>query len=133
MKRSFILASLCALALSAQAQTAADPVVMTINGRPVTKSEFLYSYNKNGNVEGAVEKKTVKEYIPMFVNYKLKVAAAESAHLDTLSSFKREFLTYRDMQLTRSTSSSSTPSPTLSTTTRRRRSTERTCFGRPTF
>lgn len=100
MKRSFILASLCALAFSAQAQTAADPVVMTINGRPVTKSEFLYSYNKNGNVEGAVEKKTVKEYIPMFVNYKLKVAAAESAHLDTLSSFKREFLTYRDMQLT---------------------------------
>lgn len=36
----------------------------------------------------------------MFINYKLKVAAAEAAKLDTLSSFKKEFLTYRDMQLT---------------------------------
>lgn len=100
MKRSFILTTFCALALSAAAQTTTDPVVMTINGKAVTKSEFLYSYNKNGNVEGAVEKKTVKEYVPMFVNYKLKVAAAEDAHLDTLTSFKQEFLTYRDMQLT---------------------------------
>ena len=73
---------------------------MTINGKPVTKSEFEYSYHKNGNVQGAVEHKTVQEYVPMFVNYKLKVAAAETARLDTLSSFKKEFLTYRDMQLT---------------------------------
>ena len=100
MKRSLFIATALAFALSAQAQTKSDPVVMTINGKPVTQSEFLYSYNKNGNVEGAVEKKTVQEYIPMFVNYKLKVAAAEAAHLDTLASFKREFLTYRDMQLT---------------------------------
>ena len=35
----------------------------------------------------------------MFVNYKLKVAVAEAAHLDTLSSFKEEFMQYRDMQL----------------------------------
>ena len=36
----------------------------------------------------------------MFINYKLKVAAAEAAGLDTLSSLQKEFLTYRDMQLT---------------------------------
>ena len=24
-----------------------DPVIMTINGQPVTRSEFEYSYNKN--------------------------------------------------------------------------------------
>ena len=76
-----------------------DPILMTINGKPVYRSEFEYSYNKNGNIEGALEKKTVDEYAEMFVNYKLKVAVAEAAHLDTLSSFKEEFMQYRDMQL----------------------------------
>ena len=98
--RKFLFGALVAMTtLSAQAQTA-DPVVMTINGKQVTRGEFEYSFRKNGSVEGAVEKKTVKEYVPMFINYKLKVEAAEAARLDTLSSFKKEFLTYRDMQLT---------------------------------
>ncbi|MCI7051703.1 MAG: peptidylprolyl isomerase, partial [Bacteroidales bacterium] len=100
MKTSFLLSSFFALALTAGAQSATDPVLMTINGKPVTKAEFEYSFHKNGNVEGAVEKKTVEEYVPMFINYQLKVAAAEKAGLDTLTSFKKEFHTYRDMQLT---------------------------------
>jgi peptidyl-prolyl cis-trans isomerase SurA len=75
-----------------------DPVIMVINGQPVTRSEFEYSYNKN-NSEGVIEKKTVEEYVDLFVNYKLKVAAALDAHFDTLSSFRREFLQYRDQQI----------------------------------
>ncbi|MDY4668078.1 MAG: peptidylprolyl isomerase [Prevotella sp.] len=77
----------------AHAQT--DPVIMTIKGQPVSRSEFEYSYNKN-NAEGVIDKKTVDEYVDLFVNYKLKVMAALDAHLDTLSSFKKEYLTYRD-------------------------------------
>ena len=98
MKR-ILLTCLSVVALMAGAQTP-DPVVMVINGKQITRGEFEYSYNKNGGVEGAVEQKTVPEYVDMFINYKLKVAAAESARLDTLSSFRREFLQYRDMQLT---------------------------------
>ena len=75
-----------------------DPVIMTINGQDVKRSEFEYSYNKN-NAEGVIDKKSVKDYIPLFVNYKLKVDAAKAAHLDTLSSFKKEFLGYRDQQV----------------------------------
>ena len=75
-----------------------DPVVMTINGVPVTRSEFEYSYNKN-NSEGVIDKKSVDEYVDLFINYKLKVAAALDAHLDTLSSFKSEFAQYRDQQV----------------------------------
>lgn len=100
MKRNLITTFLFALALTAGAQSATDPILMHINGKPITRSEFEYSFHKNGSIEGAVEKKTVEEYVPMFINYKLKVAAAEAAKLDTLSSFKKEFLTYRDMQLT---------------------------------
>lgn len=75
-----------------------DPTVMTINGQPVSRSEFEYSYNKN-NSEGVIDKKTVNDYVDLFINYKLKVQAALDAHLDTLSSFKREFLQYRDQQI----------------------------------
>lgn len=75
-----------------------DPTVMTINGQPVSRSEFEYSYNKN-NSNGVIDKKTVKEYVDLFVNYKLKVLAALDAKLDTLSSFKKEFASYRDQQV----------------------------------
>ncbi|EFL45907.1 hypothetical protein HMPREF9296_2353 [Prevotella disiens FB035-09AN] len=33
-----------------------DPVIMTVNGQPVSRSEFEYSYNKN-NSEGVIDKK----------------------------------------------------------------------------
>lgn len=75
-----------------------DPTIMTINGQPVQRSEFEYSYNKN-NSEGVIDKKTVDEYVDLFVNYKLKVAAALDAKLDTLTSFKKEFEQYRDQQV----------------------------------
>lgn len=88
-----------ALALSVMAQNN-DPVIMTINGKEITRGEFEYSYNKNGGIDGAVEQKSVEEYVDMFVNYKLKVIAAEAACMDTLTSFKKEFKQYRDMQLT---------------------------------
>lgn len=75
-----------------------DPTIMTINGQPVSRSEFEYSYNKN-NSEGVIDKKSVNEYVDLFINYKLKVQAAMDAHLDTLPSFKAEFLQYRDQQI----------------------------------
>lgn len=89
-----------AVVCSAMTATAQNPVLMTVNGKDVTRAEFEYAYNKNNNVEGAVEQKSIEEYVDMFINYKLKVAAAEELHLDTLTSFKEEFRTYRDMQLT---------------------------------
>ena len=75
-----------------------DPVIMTVNGQPVLRSEFEYSYNKN-NSEGVIDKKTVGEYVDLFVNYKLKVIAAMDEKYDTLQSFKDEFAQYRDQQV----------------------------------
>ena len=95
--RRFLLFSVlgvCALTVSAQS----DPVVLTVNGVPVTRSEFEYSYNKN-NGDGVVDRKTVDEYVELFINYKLKVAAALDERMDTLSSFRQEFAMYRDQQV----------------------------------
>ncbi len=75
-----------------------DPVVMKVNGKPVPRSEFEYNFNKN-NTDGLVDKKSVRDYADLFVNYKLKVEAALDDKLDTLSSFQQEFRTYRDQQI----------------------------------
>lgn len=76
----------------------ADPVIMKINGQPISRSEFEYSFNKN-NSDGVIDKKSVEEYVDLFVNYKLKVEAAKAEHLDTLKSFLDEFAGYRDQQI----------------------------------
>ena len=38
---------------------------MTINGQPVSRSEFEYSYNKN-NADGVIDKKSVDEYVDLY-------------------------------------------------------------------
>lgn len=75
-----------------------DPVIMEINGVSVSRSEFEYSYNKNNSAD-VIDRKTVDEYVDLFINYKLKVAAALDARLDTLESFKKEFAMYRDQEV----------------------------------
>ena len=89
--------SLFAVQLTAFAQNN-DPVIMTIAGEPVLRSEFEYSYNKN-NTEGVIDKKTIEEYVDLFINYKLKVAAALGEKMDTMTSYQKEYVGYRDQQV----------------------------------
>ena len=84
-------------ATAIQAQTN-DPIVMTIAGTPVPRSEFEYSYNKN-NTDGVIDKKSVDEYVDLFVNYKLKVQAALDARIDTTTAYLTEFAQYRNQQV----------------------------------
>lgn len=97
MKKSFIACLLLVVPTCIWAQSD-DPIVMRINGKPVPRSEFEYNFNKN-NTDGVVDKKSVTEYAELFVNYKLKVEAALDDKLDTLSSFQKEFRSYRDQQI----------------------------------
>lgn len=84
------------VAFGAMAQKDNDPVLMTIDKKPVTLSEFKYLYNKN-NAQQMAEQ-PVDEYLEMFINYKLKVAEAEAEGLDNNDSFRSEYATYcRDL------------------------------------
>jgi peptidyl-prolyl cis-trans isomerase SurA len=96
MKLKLILAA-CLLSTAAIAQTS-DPIVMTVAGVDVPRSEFEYSYNKN-NTDGVIDKKSVDEYVDLFINYKLKVQAALDARIDTTAAFRSEFAQYRDQQV----------------------------------
>lgn len=71
-----------------------DPVLMQINDKPVYKSEFEYIYNKN-NSNNSLDKKTLEEYVELFINFKLKVEEARSQGLDTTKSFINELNGYR--------------------------------------
>ena len=95
MKRLLLLPVFWFAAVTAQAQT--DPVVMTVNGVPVTRSEFRYSYYKN-NGNGQADRKSVEEYAQLYANYKLKVAAALDARLDTSAAFLQELAMYSGRQ-----------------------------------
>lgn len=69
-----------------------DPVLMTVNGKDVPLSEFMYLYEKNNQQQQT--KQSVDDYVDMFVKYKLKVADAEAEGLDTTSTFKNEYIGY---------------------------------------
>ena len=95
MKRILICILSVLLCVPFQAQD--DPVVMTVNGYDVKKSEFEYFFKKN-NSETKVTRKTVKQYAELYLNFKLKVQAAIDAGLDKTESFLNEYGYYRDMQ-----------------------------------
>ncbi len=78
--------------LGARAQE--DKVLMTIDGKPVTLSEFQYIYEKNSQ-EAAGGQKSLDEYLDLFVHFKLKVTEAEHRGIDTTQAFLKELKGYR--------------------------------------
>ena len=96
MKKLLFALCTATASLTATAQSD-DPIVMTVNGVDVPRSEFEYSYNKN-NTDLVIDQKSLDEYVELYVNYKLKVAAALDARLDTMASFQKEVADYRAQQ-----------------------------------
>lgn len=76
------------------AQVAADPVLMTVDGQPVTRGEFEAIYKKN-NKDAPVTREALDEYLELFINYKLKVREAEVLGMDTIRKFRNELEGYR--------------------------------------
>lgn len=93
MKKLILCAAIAGSVFASGAKTA-DPVLMNVAGKNVPLSEFEYLYNKNNNQQ--LEPLTAEQYLKMFVDYKLKVADAEAAGIDTTASFRSEFMQYRD-------------------------------------
>ncbi|MEZ3551294.1 MAG: peptidylprolyl isomerase [Muribaculaceae bacterium] len=84
-----VLLSACAYAWAEK-----DAIIMTVNGVDVPKSEFEYLFHKNSQQQ--LSPLSLDDYVEMFKIYKLKVADARAAGIDTLASFRREMAQYRD-------------------------------------
>ena len=89
-----VILSIVLLAGSMMGLAQEDKVLLTINGEPVMASEFLYIYEKN-NQDSSLEKKSMQEYLDLFINFKLKVTEAIAQGVDTTEAFKKELAGYR--------------------------------------
>lgn len=93
VKFSLSVISFTCFSLNAICQTN-DPTIATIGGKTIPKSEFVSIYSKN-SPKNTIEKKSVDEYVQLFINYKLKVREAETLGLDTIPAFVKELDGYR--------------------------------------
>lgn len=92
MKKNLLIVFGILLSIGVRAQQ--DPILMEIDGKPVTKSEFLQIYLKN-NTEPKYDKAALDEYMQLFVKFKLKVAEAEALGYDTIPKLSKELEGYR--------------------------------------
>ncbi len=73
-----------------------DPVLFSYGNKSVTKSEFEYVFRKNNPEIKDPTLEDLKEYLDLYVKFKLKVAAAEDARIDTMPSVRNDLKTYLD-------------------------------------
>lgn len=98
MKRLFLLSMAALSLLCLNAQQEDERVLLTVDGKPSTVSDFMYIYQKNSQ-EAQVEQKSIDEYLDLYIKFRLKVADAEQQGLDTTTSFRKELKGYRDQAI----------------------------------
>ena len=91
--RTWLLGCCYCIALTTFAQ---DEVLLTVGNKSVYASEFEYIYNKNNAAGSVPNRQALEEYLDLFINFKLKVVAAEAECLDTTAAFKAELRGYRN-------------------------------------
>lgn len=80
---------------TATATATGDPVLLTVAGDNIPRSEFDRVFRKNNNKDSTYDEKAVREYLDLYINYKLKVKEAEAQKLDTSETFITELAGYR--------------------------------------
>ena len=94
MKKQLLIALGLAFTVGTTVFAQQDPVLMEVDGKKITKSEFLQIYLKNNN-NPKYDKQTLDEYIELFKKFQLKVAEAEALGYDTIPKLKRELEGYQ--------------------------------------
>lgn len=87
----FALISGCVVFLNGQA----DPVLFSVNDKPVHLSEFQYIYAKTNGDKADFSRASLEEYLELYQNFKLKVERAREMKLDTVPTLQRELAGYR--------------------------------------
>ena len=93
-QRYFVLVvAFLVIASSSFAQN--DPVLFTVEQSPVNLSEFKYIYSKTNGDKADFSEASLKEYLDLYVKFKLKVQRAREMQLDTIPTLIRELEGYR--------------------------------------
>ena len=72
-----------------------NPVIFTIGNESVLQDEFLRQLNKNRKEKTSPTEAEIREYLNLYVNFKLKVKEAMTMQLDTNPAFRSELAGYR--------------------------------------
>lgn len=90
----FTLLFFMAISLSTFSQKK-QAILFKIDGKPQLVSDFEKNYLKNIDIVADSSQKKIKNYLDLYINYKLKVQAAYNLKLDTLNTFKGELSRYK--------------------------------------
>ena len=71
-------------------------ILFTVADQPIYSDEFVRVFNKNRDIVADENKKSVEDYLDLYINYKLKLKQAYDLKYDTISSFKKELNSYRE-------------------------------------
>lgn len=94
MKKLGLITLLLSSVLASNAQQT-DSVLLKIDNKAVTLSEFDAIFKKNNTKETVITEESVNEYLDLYIKFKLKVREAENMGLDTSAAFKQELEGYR--------------------------------------
>jgi len=94
MKKIIIFVIAAVITTTIEAKKNEDPIIMSIAGKDVPLSEFIFMAKKDNSVDFA-NKQSVEAYVELFKNYKLKVTDAEALKVNESDRFKREFEDYK--------------------------------------
>lgn len=86
---------LCAVVFSTYVN-AQEQTLFSIDNEQISADEFKAVYLKNRDIGKDIDPKTPREYLDLFINFKLKVREARDRGMDTIPSFTREFNNYRN-------------------------------------
>jgi len=78
------------------AQSQNNDILFAIAGNDVPVSEFLYIYKKNLGNKADFSRKSLEEYLDLYIKFKLKVQKAKDMNLDKTNAFKKEMAGYRE-------------------------------------
>ena len=82
-----------AFAGNLNAQNKSD-ILVTIGNQNITSGEFLDTYGKNNNLNTATES-DLRDYLELFINFKMKVMEGVELQYDTARQFKMELQSYK--------------------------------------
>lgn len=100
MQKTLLLFSFCIFLSFNSLLFAQNEVLFTVGDTKVKKSEFEYIYKKNNFTNKAdYSRKSLEDYLNLYVNFRLKVKEATNQGLDNNDHFKDELSTYEKQLL----------------------------------
>ena len=92
-KRIFVIIFAFILANNVFAQD--DPTLFTVGDTEIGLEEFKYIYQKNNGKNADFSEASLKEYLDLYMTFKMKVQRARDVQLDTIPALMNELETYR--------------------------------------